>query len=129
MRIPIVLSLAIAAISQFPTQAAAQQGGGASINKVQEREIFDQTTRVYNDHKAPGTSAFKDQCTGVLGLPAYCGCLGKDMPAGVGFDNFVVVLTRTKEENGYDKLDATSKRAYDAIPALRDRCAAEVADK
>jgi hypothetical protein len=126
MRIPIVLSLAIAAMSQFPTQAAAQQGGGASINKVQEREIFDQTTRVYNDRKAP-TSAFKDQCTGVLGLAAYCGCLGKDMPAGVGFDNFVVVLTRTKQENGYDKLDATSKRAYDAIPALRDRCAAEVA--
>ena len=126
MRIPIVLSLAIAAMSQFPMQAAAQQGGGASINKVQEREIFDQTTRVYNDRKAP-TSAFKDQCTGVLGLAAYCGCLGKDMPAGVGFDNFVVVLTRTKEENGYDKLDATSKRAYDAIPALRDRCAAEVA--
>ena len=61
----------------------------------------------------------------MLGLEAYCGCLGKDMPAGVGFDNFVVVLAHTKEENGYAQLDATSKRAYDAIPALRDKCAAK----
>jgi len=38
------------------------------------------------------------------------------------------VLAHTKEENGYAQLDATSKRAYDAIPALRDKCAAKIAN-
>ena len=117
-----------AAIASLPFAVHAQSaGGGASINKVQERQIFDETTRVYTDRNANASTAFEAQCVGVLGLEAYCGCLGKGMPAGVAFDNFVVVLTHTKKENGYDKLDATSKRAYDSIPVLRDKCAAQVA--
>jgi hypothetical protein len=127
MRIACLILFAAIASLQFG--AHAQSGGGASINKVQERQIFDQTTRVYRDQQATGSSAFEAQCVAVLGLQAYCGCLGKDMPAGVGFDNFVVVLTHTKQENGYDTLDAASKRAYDAIPALRDRCAAAAGDE
>ncbi len=123
MRIAIVLSLAAAATLLPATNACAQSG--ASINKVQEREIFNQDTKLNNQQAQPAPSGFAAQCSAVLGLEAYCGCLGKDMPAGVGFDNFVVVLTHTKEENGYAQLDATSKRAYDAIPALRDKCAAK----
>jgi hypothetical protein len=121
MRNALVLSLAIAA-TLYATAVLAQSG--ASINKVQEREIFNQDTKLNNQQAAPTSSGFAAQCSAVLGLDTYCGCLGKDMPAGVGFDNFVVVLTRSKQDNGYDQLDATSKRAYDAIPALRDKCAA-----
>jgi len=117
---PWVAAMLLAASSAFA------QSGPAPTGKVQERRDFDDLTRNY-DKASPAPSGFKMQCTRVLGLDAYCGCLGKDMPAGVGFDNFVVVLTRTKQENGYDKLDATSKRAYDAIPVLRDRCATQAA--
>ena len=124
--IGIVLCTALA-MSSFAADAQSA-GGGASINKVQERQIFDETTRVYTDRNANASPAFEAQCVGVLGLEAYCGCLAKGMPAGVAFDNFVVVLTHTKQENGYDKLDATSKRAYDSIPALRDKCAAQAAN-
>jgi len=127
MRIPILPSLAFAAMLLSTASAFAQSG--ASINKIQEREIFNQDTKLKNQEASPARSGFQGQCSAVLGLDAYCGCLGADMPAGVGFDNFVVVLTRTKEENGYAQLDAASKRAYDAIPALRDKCAAQAVDR
>jgi len=127
MRIPIVPSLAFAAMLLSAASAFAQSGP-APTGKVQERRDFDDLTRNY-DKASPAPSNFKMQCNSVLGLDAYCGCLGADIPAGVGFDNFVVVLTRTKEENGYAQLDAASKRAYDAIPALRDKCAAQVLDR
>jgi hypothetical protein len=118
-----------AAFASLSFAAIAQSGGGASINKVQERQIFDETTRNYSKPDRPASPAFGDECTAVLGLADYCGCLGDGMPTGVAFDNFVVVLTHTKQENGYDKLDAASKRAYDAIPKLRDKCATQVADR
>ena len=85
MRIAVVLSLA-AAVTLLPATNACAQSG-ASINKVQEREIFN-GTQAQQPAGATPPSGFRRavqrraRAGGVLRLP------GRDMPAGVGFDSF-----------------------------------------
>lgn len=69
---------------------------------------------------------FSSQCMEVVGVAPLCGCLAAELPPGLSFDQYVVVLSRTREENGYDGLGRSAKRAYDAVPAARDACAATV---
>ena len=66
----------------------------------------------------------RSKCMAVAAIPRLCDCLAKDLPGGLSFDQYVVVVTRSKEENGYSKLSPSQKKTYDAIPAVRDACAA-----
>jgi hypothetical protein len=44
------------------------------------------------------------------------------MPVAFSFDEYVAITTKTKEQNGYASLPADTRKAYDVVPGVRDRC-------
>lgn len=90
-------------------------------------ERFNSVTRVLEMARPDDggrNMAFFGQCKQALALKAYCTCLSRKIPSGFAFDTFIVVAARSKQENGYDKLGPIAKTSYDAIPSIRDSCAA-----
>ena len=73
---------------------------------------------------AAKTRIFREQCSAVVAIERYCTCLSTKLPVGLTFQQFVTVLSRTKEENGYSSLGKGSRLTYDAMPKIRDQCAA-----
>ena len=111
-----------ACLLAFANTAAAQQFLTDRTRSV------DSATHVAGQ-QAPTTAAARElarQCAVVVGLQKYCDCLGAQLPGGMSFDQYVVVLGRSKQDNGYAGMSATVRRAYDTVPQVRDRCAAGV---
>ena len=73
-------------------------------------------------HSLTHTGSLKDQCMAVFAVDPYCSCLQSKLPDSMNFDSFVLILSRSKEENNYNRLDANAKLVYDAIPKVRDFC-------
>lgn len=63
------------------------------------------------------------QCMQVVGMRSFCSCVSEQLPEGLTFEQYVVVLSRSKKDNGYDGLRAAAKRTYDSVPVIRDACA------
>jgi hypothetical protein len=61
-------------------------------------------------------------CARAIGYAPFCSCILKDLPVAWTFSDYVAITTRTKEENGYEKLDAQGRAAYDKVAAIRDSC-------
>ncbi len=73
--------------------------------------------------------SLKAQCMQVTGLEPFCGCLQAKLPASFTFDNYVVVLSKSKQDNRYNRMDKHAQQVYDAIPLVRDSCAATLSTK
>lgn len=88
-------------------------------------------TQVYETQRTQplGGTAVKAQCMQVTALEAYCSCLQARLPASFTFDNYVVVLSRSKQDNGYARMDKSARKIYDAMPQVRDACAAMLSPK
>jgi hypothetical protein len=91
-----------------------------------QTQVFQVQSRATQEAEA---LAFKAQCMQVTGLEPFCGCLQAKLPASFTFDNYVVVLSKSKQDNGYNRMDKQAKQVYDAIPRVRDSCAATLSTK
>lgn len=61
-------------------------------------------------------------CEKAVGNPKFCECLSQKLPYIFNFNQYVAIVTQTKEQNGYNNLSADQKRAYNMIPSVRDQC-------
>jgi len=61
-------------------------------------------------------------CMRAVGYAPFCSCLAKDMPVAFSFDEYIAITTKSKEQNGYASLPADTRKAYDIVPSIRDRC-------
>lgn len=114
-----------AAQQQAPRQQEISPAAPTHIETMRNQtDVFDSQRQA--DHATP---ALKAQCMQVTGLEPYCGCLQSKLPSTFTFDNYVIVLSRSKKQNGYAKMDKTAKQVYDAIPQVRDTCATMTASK
>jgi hypothetical protein len=102
------------------TSASAQDKVEYAPNKAATRKST-AALQIGDDDR--GQAKFRSQCLAVVGQESFCICLARQMPSGLGFEQYVVILSKTKEENGYDNLGKNMKRAYDSIPEARDKCA------
>lgn len=88
----------------------------------------DRTTQVAEQPKTErqgrDVTAFTRQCTHVVGIAPYCACVASRVPAGLTFEQYFIVLGRSRQANGYDGLQPAVRQAYDAMPRIRDECAA-----
>lgn len=60
-------------------------------------------------------------CYKSIGHAAFCECIKKESPS-VSFTDWVRIVTSSREELGYAKLDALSKKVVDRAYETRDTC-------
>jgi hypothetical protein len=121
-------SLICAALVVAVTMAGAQSTTQSELEAQQKADQLDKAMRaadrlmaLANDIAAEKRAA----CMRAVGAAKFCGCLSIQLPVELTFPMYVQVTTGTKEENEYSKLNAKSKKMYDAVPAVRDRCVRE----
>lgn len=61
-------------------------------------------------------------CAKAIGYAPFCDCISRNLPVAWSFAEYLAITTRTKDENGYEKLDAEFRTAYDKVPSVRDKC-------
>lgn len=61
-------------------------------------------------------------CIKAFGNQKFCQCLRIESPVGVDFAGYVKVVTTTKEELGYSKVDKETKQLIDNTLKAREAC-------
>jgi len=106
---------------------AASTAGAQSLEELKQKESLDHTMDLLNQAEAILNSASRQRrvdCAKAIGNVPLCTCLDDKLAVAWSFADYVAILTRTKEENGYDSIDTKLKPAYDNVAAVRDACVA-----
>ena len=61
-------------------------------------------------------------CLKAFGSHKFCECLSNKLPVIVSFGRYVQIITATRDELGYSKLDQESKRMVDTAVGARESC-------
>ena len=64
-------------------------------------------------------------CMKAFGNQKFCQCLRDKSPVGIDFAGYVKVVTTTKEELGYSKMDNETKQLIDNALKAREVCVSE----
>ena len=116
-------ALALAAL--VFSSAAAQNTGSASLSDLEQAQRLDEAIRALERAKSSLNDLVASRnmaCMRSIGYEPFCSCLAKDMPVAFSFDEYVAITTKSKEQNGYAGLSADTKKAYDIVPGIRDKC-------
>lgn len=117
--------LVAAVFSALAGSAAAQDKSGASLNDLKRIQRLDDAMRTLNKVDAALDDMIakrKMACIRAFGSTSFCSCLSENLPVAFTFDEYVAITTKSKEENGYSRLGADIRKAYDLVPPVRDRC-------
>ena len=71
-------------------------------------------------------ATLKGECMTIVAVDTFCTCLQAKLPNSMNFESYVMILSRSKEQNKYTRLNADAKMVYDAIPKVRDFCSAKL---
>jgi hypothetical protein len=99
-----------------------------SLEQLDQRAHADKALDLLNqlqaqvDERAHATNY---ECLKAFGNSAFCSCLSSSLPVAFSFADYIAIVTHSKEANGYARLDADTKRAYDAVPSVREKCVAQ----
>lgn len=107
------------------TAVAAPPSSLSDLEKIdQYQRVIDATNKLEAilDVKVRTTTL---ACMRAFGHLSMCKCLADKLPVAISFNDYIAVTTRTKEENGYAKLDKETKAAYDRAALARDTCVRE----
>ena len=61
-------------------------------------------------------------CAKAVGIAPFCECLTRDLPVVWSFADYVAITTRTKDQNGFDKMENDMRAAYNLVAPIRDKC-------
>lgn len=64
----------------------------------------------------------KQACLKAFGHTKFCGCLADHAPIALSFQQYISVVTHSKDENKYSTLNSENKKIYDLALAARDQC-------
>lgn len=64
----------------------------------------------------------RTECLKAFGNETFCSCIGGKLAVAWSFSDYIAIITRTKETNGYEKLESNLKIAYDNVGPIRDEC-------
>src|SRR6185312_9263077 len=99
-----------------------------SLEQLDQRAHADRAIDLLNQLQAQvdeQAHATNYECLKAFGNGAFCSCLSSNLPVAFSFADYIAVVTKSKESNGYAKLDTDTKRAYDAVPSVREKCVAQ----
>lgn len=98
-----------------------------SLEDLKRKESFDQAIDLINRAEILLESASRQRrtdCAKAVGDLPLCECLDENLAVAWSFADYVAIVTRTKEENGYDAIDPKLRPAYDNVAMVRDACVA-----
>ncbi len=67
----------------------------------------------------------KVACIKAVGHEKFCDCISENMPADQEFSNYVVAVSKTKNELNFDQLSEYYQQVVDLARASRDKCVKE----
>jgi hypothetical protein len=117
--------LAFTLLAAAATWALAQNAGSASLSDLEQAQRYDEAIRAIERVKVTLNDLVASRnmaCMRAVGYAPFCSCLAKDMPVAFSFDEYVAITTKSKEQNGYAGLPADTRKAYDIVPGIRDKC-------
>jgi len=96
-----------------------------SLEQLKQQEQLENALDTLNQLESQVNSMTRRReadCAKAIGYAPFCTCIMKELPVAWSFAEYVAITTRTKEENGYEKLDAEYRAAYDKVAPIRDKC-------
>jgi hypothetical protein len=93
-------------------QARFMAGVDARLKPLDEKQTLDRRRQLNED------------CVRAMPARKFCECLKDRAPAASTFSDYVIVVTHSKEELGYGKLDKDMKAYVDQLLSARDVCVA-----
>lgn len=67
----------------------------------------------------------KFACLKAIGHEKFCHCISENMPSDQEFANYVVAVSKTKQELNFDQLSDYYQQSIDLARAARDKCVLE----
>lgn len=64
-------------------------------------------------------------CIKAIGHQKFCHCISENMPADQEFANYVVAVSKTKNELNFDELSDYYQQSIDLARSARDKCVTE----
>lgn len=74
------------------------------------------------------TASKKRDCIAAVGAVRLCDCLAHRMPIGLTFPGYAEIVSKTKAELGYHRMDQIARQGIDTARQARDICVAEVSN-
>ena len=107
--------------------AASPCATAQSLNDLEQKESLEHTMDLLNQAEQILNSASRQRrldCAKAVGDVPLCSCINDKLAVAWSFADYVAILTRSKEENGYAAMDAKLRPGYDNVAAVRDACVA-----
>jgi hypothetical protein len=95
------------------------------LEQLQQLDKMQQALDAIDQYSAGFSASMRRRqadCDKAIGYSPFCDCIMKDLPVAWSFADYVAITTRTREENGYQKMDAELRGAYDKVAPIRDKC-------
>ena len=96
-----------------------------SLEQIENDEKVKRAIEPINDAESKLHATIRRRevdCKRAIGFAPFCDCVMKDLPIAWTFSEYVMITTRSKDENGYTKMGKDLQRAYDEVAPIRDRC-------
>lgn len=118
MKLAATVVLSVLAFSVFAQQSK-------SLNQMRTEEALQKAIDTLNELDAKVTAMTNQRridCMKAVGYEPFCACVLNELPVAWNFSDYVAITTRGKEENGYTKMSAELRSAYDKVEPIRDKC-------
>ncbi|MFS2027670.1 hypothetical protein [Massilia sp. CT11-137] len=119
MRKPMVLIL----LAFIANGVSAQQD--MPLEQRQKLADIEKAVAAMNKLKAMSEEISQEKrqaCLKAFGHTKFCGCLADNAPIALSFQQYISVVTHSKEENKYSTLNSENKKIYDLALTARDQC-------
>jgi len=96
-----------------------------SLEQIENDEKLKRAIEPINDAESKLHAMLRRRevdCARAIGFAPFCDCVMKDLPIAWNFSEYVMITTRSKDENGYTTMGKDLQRAYDNVAPIRDRC-------
>ncbi|MEW5980564.1 MAG: hypothetical protein AB1898_32675 [Acidobacteriota bacterium] len=96
-----------------------------TINKQQSIEDVEESLKSLELAAKRVSRTKRANCLKAFGHAKFCDCLCSDLPMIVTFNDYIRIVTSSKEELGYDRLKADDKKVIDMVYSAREKCVGE----
>jgi len=121
----LLIAALVAASSSNAQEAASASGDLETLKRLDQIERAIRASDQLEAQVGRMTAERSMACMKAVGARAFCSCLSDNLPIAWSFPDYVAITSGNKGANGYDKMDKEMRKAYDAVPAVRDRCVRE----
>ncbi len=114
--LPLLLSLLASVATAQPSK---------SIEQLRKEEELRRAMATLDDASAKINAMLRTRevdCEMAVGYKPFCSCIMRELPVAWSFSDYIAITTKSKAENGYPKMNAELRAAYDKVGPIRDSC-------